>query len=267
MEFCGFIDAPLWMIELRMSEAPPGLATLKRPAGDDLAYRRRDGTSPTLLFLPGYASDMDGAKAIALDAFAAERGLAMLRFDYSGTGASGGRFEGGTLSLWLDEARGMIDTLTDGPLILIGSSMGGWIALHLALQIPERVQALIGIAAAPDFTEWGFTPQDKARLLGDGRLERRRIDSGDPQLTTRGFWESGQAMRLLGGPIAIECPVRLIHGEADDDVPLDIAMQLMARLRSADVQLKIVKGGDHRLSEPHEIEAIVRTAVELLETD
>lgn len=250
-----------------MNQTQPALAKLTSPAGVDLAYRMREGTSPTLLFLPGYASDMDGAKAAALDALAADRGLAMLRFDYSGTGSSGGQFEGGTLSAWLDEARVMIDALTDGPLMLAGSSMGGWIALHLTLQIPERVQALIGIAAAPDFTEWGFTSQDKARLLAEGRLERPSAHGGEPQLTTRGFWDSGQTLRLLDGPIAIGCPVRLIHGEADEDVPLDIAMQLMARLRSADVQLNIVKGGGHRLSEPHEIKAIVRTVAALLEPD
>ena len=249
-----------------MTEKQVGLASLKTAAGVGLAYRLREGASPTLLFLPGYASDMEGAKAVALDGFAADRGLAMLRFDYSGTGASGGRFEDGTLRRWLDEARAMIDALTDGPLVLIGSSMGAWIALHLALEIPERVHALAGIAAAPDFTEWGFTPGDKARLLADGRLERQR-DGGDSQITTRCFWESGQAMRLLDGPIAIDCPVRLIHGEADEDVPPGIAMQLMARLRSADVQLHIVKGGGHRLSEPHEIAAIVRTVAALLEPD
>ena len=250
-----------------MSETEAGLAMLKRPAGVDLAYRLREGTSPTLVFLPGYASDMDGAKVLALDTFAADRGFAMLRFDYSGTGASGGRFEDGTLSGWLDEARTMIDALTEGPLILIGSSMGGWIALHLALQMPDRVQALVGIATAPDFTDWGFTAEDKARLLADNRLERQSAHGADPQLTTRGFWESGQAMRLLGGPIAIDCPVRLIHGEADEDVPVDIAMPLMARLRSADVQLNILKGGGHRLSEPREIQVTVRTVAALMELD
>ena len=238
---------------------------LMAASGNRLAYRHRVGTGPTLLFLPGYASDMDGAKALALDAFAAERGLAMLRFDYSGTGASDGRFEDGTLDRWLGEARTMVDALTAGPLILIGSSMGGWIALHLAMAIPDRVQALVGIAAAPDFTDWGFTAEDKARLLAEGRLERPSARGGDPQRTTRAFWESGQAMRLLGGAIAVDCPVRLVHGEADADVPPDIARRLMARLRSADVQLTLVKGGGHRLSEPREIQAIVRTVAALVE--
>src|SRR5262245_25711015 len=124
-------------------------------AGRSIAYRRRKGTAPTLVFLPGYASDMEGAKALALDSFAAARGQAMLRLDYSGTGSSGGRFEDGTLDRWLDEALAAVDELTEGPLIPVGSSMGGWIALHVAQRRPERVQALVGIAAAPDFTDWG----------------------------------------------------------------------------------------------------------------
>ena len=249
-----------------LSAEQPVSGTLKTPAGVELVYHLRAGTGPTLLFLPGYAPDMEGAKALALDAFAAERGLPMLRFDYCGTGASGGRFEDGTLGGWLADARAMIDALTDGPLVLVGSSMGGWIALHLALEIPERVRALVGIAAAPDFTNWGFTPEDKARVVAEGRLERQR-EGGDPQVTTRAFWESGQAMRLLTGPIAVDCPVRLIHGELDGDVPPGIAVQLMAQLRSADVQLTIVKGGGHRLSEPHEIAAILHAIGGLLETE
>src|SRR5437763_6425225 len=129
-------------------------------AGRRIAYRVRDGAEPTLVVLPGYASDMEGAKALALDAFAERRGLAMLRFDYSGTGSSGGRFEEGTLALWLEEALAVVDQLTEGPVILVGSSMGGWIALHLAVLRPERVHALLGIAVATDFTSWGFSDGD-----------------------------------------------------------------------------------------------------------
>jgi pimeloyl-ACP methyl ester carboxylesterase len=214
-----------------------------------IAYRRRAGGPPTLMFFPGYASDMEGAKAVALDALAERRGLAMLRIDYSGTGSSPGKFEDGTLALWLEEALAAIDQLTEGPIILVGSSMGGWIALHLALLRPERVRALVGIAAAPDFTEWGFADADIAERQG----------------LTRNFWESGQQLRLLGGDIAIDCPVRLIHGECDADVPSDIALRLMGRLRSADVQLNLIKGGGHRLSEPHQIQAILRAVDALLE--
>ncbi|MBA2635160.1 MAG: alpha/beta hydrolase [Sphingomonas sp.] len=226
--------------------------------GRQLAYRLRPGGSPTLLFLPGFASDMDGAKAVALDAFAQARGLAMLRFDYSGTGLSDGSFEEGTLDRWIGEALAMLDRLTEGPVIVVGSSMGGWVALHLALQRPERVAALVGIAAAADFTDWGFSAEQKAEVERTGRI-------GAEPVVTRGFWRSGQALRLLDAPIAIDCPVRLIHGELDADVPLPIAYRLFQQLRSADVQLTIVKGGGHRLSDAHEIATILRTAAGLLE--
>ena len=221
-------------------------------AGRRIAYRLRPGSGATFLFLPGYASDMEGAKALALDAFAERRGLPMLRLDYSGTGSSGGRFEDGTLAAWLEEVLAAIDQLTVGPLIIVGSSMGGWIALHLTLLRPERVQALVGIAAAPDFTDWGFTAEQAAQLTGAGEM-------------TRGFWESGQKLLLLGHEIGIDCPVRLLHGERDEDVPLDVALKTMRALRSGDVQLNVLKGGGHRLSEPHEIDAILRTVAALLE--
>jgi len=214
-----------------------------------IAYRLRDGSSPTFIFLPGYASDMDGTKALALDSFAERRGIAMLRLDYSGTGSSGGSFEAGTLAIWLEEALAAVDQLTSGPLILIGSSMGGWIALHLALLRPERIQALVGIAAAPDFTHWGFSDADSAVTQG----------------LARGFWESGQRLLLLDRLIDIDCPVRLLHGEEDREVPVEVAVRLMRALRSSDVQLNILKGGGHRLSEPHEIRAILSAVDALLE--
>ena len=218
-------------------------------AGRAIAYRLRRANVPVILFLPGYASDMEGAKALALDAFAAERGLSMLRFDYSGAGSSAGRFEEGTLALWLEEALAVLDQLTDGEVIVVGSSMGGWIALHLALLRPDRVRALVGIAAAPDFTNWGFADGDAAVANN----------------IARGFWESGQQLLLLDHPIGVECPVRLLHGELDRDVPLDVAFRLMRALRSSDVQLNVLKGGGHRLSEPHEIRAILDTVIALLE--
>ena len=217
--------------------------------GRRIAYRLRRGKSPTIVFLPGYASDLEGAKALALDAFAEQRGLAMLRLDYSGTGSSGGTFEDGTLDAWHDEALAAIDQLTSGPLIVIGSSMGGWIAFHIALRRPDRISALVGIAAACDFTNWGF----------------RDATTAEQQGIARGFWESGQQMLLLDGQIGIDGPVRLIHGELDRDVPVSVAHRTMRALRSGNVHLTIIKGGGHRLSEPHEIDAILRTVASLLE--
>jgi pimeloyl-ACP methyl ester carboxylesterase len=223
-------------------------------AGRSIAYQSRPGLEPALMFLPGYASDMEGAKATALDAFARHRGLAMLRLDYSGTGSSAGRFEDGTLALWLEEALAALDELTHGPVILVGSSMGGWIAFHLAQLRPTRVRALVGIAAAPDFTDWGFAAEQAAQLTAETR-------------PSRAFWESGQRLLVLDGEIASDCPVRLIHGEQDEEVPLEVAFNTLRALRSSDVQLKVIKGAGHRLSEPHEIAAILHTVGSLLEPE
>ena len=242
----------------------PGIDFLDRGDGLRLALRKREGRGPTLFFLPGYASDMKGTKAVAIDAFAAQRGLAMLRFDYSGTGSSDGSFEDGTLKSWTDEATRLLDERTDGPVLLVGSSMGGWIALHLALRRPDRIAALVGIAAAPDFTDWGFSHRLKARLAS-GETLRRELPDGSSQVTTSGFWTSGQSMRLLDSDIAIDCPVRLIHGDCDETVPLDVAFRLKDKLRSADVQVTVIKGGGHRLSEAHEIDTILRTIASLVE--
>ncbi|HVF83630.1 MAG TPA: alpha/beta hydrolase [Sphingomicrobium sp.] len=231
-----------------------------------IATRTRDGSGPpTLLFLPGYASDMEGTKALSLDAWAAERGIGFIRFDYSGTGSSPGEFADGTLERWLDEALAVADGCTEGPLIPVGSSMGGWVALHLALRRPQRVRGLLGIAAAPDFTDWGYGEDDRRALAAEGRLERPNPYGGDAELTTLRFWQSGERLKLLDGEIAIDCPVRLIHGNADDEVPLEIALRLTDRLRSADVQLWMVKGGGHRLSAPHEIRTMLRAVADLLE--
>ena len=233
--------------------------------GRRVAYRLRAGSSPTLAFLPGYASDMEGTKAVALDAFAERSGIAMLRLDYSGTGSSGGRFEDGTLARWLEESLAAIDQLTQGPLIIVGSSMGGWIALHLALLRPDRLSALVGIALAPDFTQWGLSHQQKEELVSKGRIEEPNSYGPEPGVVTRDFFESGQRLLLLGSEIAIDCPVRLLHGESDEEVPLRIAFRTVRALRSSDVQLNVLKGGGHRLSEPHQIEAILRTIAALLE--
>jgi pimeloyl-ACP methyl ester carboxylesterase len=223
-----------------------------------LAYHLSPGAGPTEMFLPGYASDMSGAKAVAIEAWARATGRACLRFDYSGCGESPGAFEDGTLDRWRDDALSLIDELVDGPLLLVGSSMGGWIMLLAALARPGRIAGLVGIAPAPDFTDWGFTQAQKLTLLQDGRLEEPSPYSPRPTVTTRAFWASGEANRLMHGPIAIDAPVRLIHGQADPDVPWTRSLDLMRLIRSADVQTIFVKDGDHRLSRDADIALILR---------
>ena len=244
--------------------APP--AYLARPDGLRLAYRHSAGAGPTLVFLPGYMSDMEGGKAVALHGWAQRQGRAMLRLDYAGNGASEGRFADGTLASWRDDVLLLIDRLIDGPVVLVGSSMGGWLALLVALAQPERVAGLIGIAAAPDFTQWGFTDADKALLRTEGRIEEPAPYGDQPYVTTRAFWESGQALRLLEGEIAIDCPVRLLQGQADPDVPWDIALRTAAQLRSSDVQTLLIKDGDHRLSRDGDIALLIRTVSTLLDS-
>jgi len=247
----------------------PAAALAYFDPGDNrrIAYRYRgpEAGSPTILFLPGYASDMEGTKAESIDAFCATRGLGCLRMDYSGTGSSAGDFADGTLDRWLEEVLAAIDMLTEGPLIVAGSSMGGWLALHAALRRKDRVQGLLGIAAAPDFTEWGFSVEEKETLNADGKLERANPYGPQPSVTYLGFAASGAAHRLLYSPIDLVIPIRLVHGELDEDVPMGVPIKLLADLRSSDVQLRIIKGAGHRLSEPHEIHAILTELVGLVE--
>jgi pimeloyl-ACP methyl ester carboxylesterase len=241
------------MTELRF------LSAASRPP---LAYRRREGRGPTILFLPGYMSDMAGSKAGALDSWAAAQGRAMLRFDYSGCGLSEGDFEAQTLAGWRDDVLAMLDSV-EGPVLLVGSSMGGWLMLLAALARPERISGLVGIAAAPDFTDWGFDEAQKTALRERGRLEEPSPHGEAPYVTTRAFWESGEALKLLAGEIAIDCPVRLLHGLDDADVPWRISLTLTERLRSPDARTILVKGGDHRLSRPGDIALLIQTAESL----
>jgi pimeloyl-ACP methyl ester carboxylesterase len=233
--------------------------------GNRLACRRRSGRGPTIVFLPGYMSDMEGGKASALDGWAEAEGRAMLRFDYAGCGASEGDFEAQDLSGWRDDAVAMIDAV-EGPVVLVGSSMGGWIMLLAALARPQRVVGLLGIAAAPDFTSWGFSAEQKRVIRDEGRLAEPSPYGQQPFVTTRIFWEGGEALRLLDGEIALDCPVRLLHGLVDPDVPWRVSLDLAERLRSADVQLALVKGGDHRLSRPEDLALLVATLARLLES-
>ena len=240
-------------------------AFLARADGVRLAVSHRQGSGPTIVFLPGYMSDMQGSKALALDAWAQARGHAMLRLDYAGCGESDGRFEDGTLTGWRNDVLHAIDTLVSGPVLLVGSSMGGWLMLLVALARPDRIAFMVGIAAAPDFTAWGFSDTDKARLAAEGRIAEPSAYSDEPYVTTRGFWESGQANLLLDAPIPLDCPVRLLHGQADEDVPWDVSLRLARALRSADVQAIFVKDGDHRLSRAQDIALLIATVERLLE--
>lgn len=230
-----------------------------------LAYRHRPGTGPTVVFLPGYMSDMEGSKALALDAWAQGEGRAYLRFDYGGCGISGGEFDKQSLADWRDDVLAMIDEVAEGPVVLVGSSMGGWLMLHAALARPERVAGLVGIAAAPDFTAWGFSQEEKMAILQHGRLEKPSPYSDSNTLFTRIFWESGESLRLLQAPLAIDCPVRLLHGQADAEVPWTYSLELMKLIRSDDVQTVLVKDGDHRLSRDKDIALLIATVRGVLE--
>jgi pimeloyl-ACP methyl ester carboxylesterase len=243
---------------------------LDRGDGVELAWSRQDGTSPTVVFLSGFRSDMTGDKATALATFCAARGTAMLRFDYSGHGSSGGRFEDGTIGRWTEDALAVIDRQTEGPLILVGSSMGGWIALLAALARPDRIAGLIGIAAAPDFTEalmWeAMTFAERAALMRDG-VVHAPSQYGEPYPITRALIEDGRTRLLLNAPIAIDCPVRLLHGQQDPDVPWEMALRIAEQLNSVDVQVTLVKDGDHRLSRPQDLALLRRSLAALLGED
>jgi pimeloyl-ACP methyl ester carboxylesterase len=243
---------------------------LDRGDGTQLTWARIDGAGPTIVFLPGFRSDMTGDKATALAALCEARGQAMLRFDYSGHGASGGRFEDGTIGIWASDALAAVDHLTSGALILVGSSMGGWLALLTALKRPERIAAIVGIAAAPDFTErlmWdSMTFEERARLTRD-RVLRVPNHYGEPTPVTLALIEDGRSHLLLDNPILLDCPVRLLHGQADPDVPWEIALRIAERLTSRDVEIALIKDGDHRLSRPSDLALLRRTIAALLSPD
>lgn len=224
--------------------------------GANLAYSHTPGAGPLLVFLPGYMSDMTGSKAEALADWAAANGRACLRLDYSGCGASSGEFLDGSISRWSDDALAVIDHVAPGsPVVLIGSSMGGWIALRLGTMLGTRLAGLIGIAAAPDFTRWGLalTPADHADLARQGWFARPSDYSEAGYRYSRALIDDAPAQLLLDAQIAIDAPVRLLHGQRDDAVPWQVALDITAQLRSDDVQVTLIKDGDHRLSRPADI--------------
>ncbi len=227
---------------------------LKTPEGRHIACSRQPGRGPGVVFLGGFRSDMTGTKAAYLAGWAAERGRAFLRLDYSGHGQSGGAFEDGAIGDWFEDARAALVALTEGPQVLVGSSMGGWIALLLARAMPERVAGLVGIAAAPDFTEdsmWaGFDPDQRAALLRDGQVTLPSEYAPEGYVITRRLIEEGRSRLVLRDPLLLPFPVRLLHGTADGDVPPDVALRLLDHATGPDIRLTLVKGADHRFSAP-----------------
>jgi pimeloyl-ACP methyl ester carboxylesterase len=247
-------------------------AELSLPDGRRIAYRQRAATELTrgctgIMFLCGFRSDMTGTKASLLDSHCAARGLGFLRFDYSGHGRSSGEFTDGTIGRWTEEAVAVMDHAGDGPLILVGSSMGGWIMLLAALARPQRVAGLIGLAPAPDFTErliWDALPEaQRAEMMTRGRLEMPSQYADTPTILTRDLIEEGRRHLLLSAPVALRCPVRLLHGMADPDVPHALSLELAERLISDDVRVTLIKDGDHRLSRPQDLALLTQAVDEL----
>lgn len=244
---------------------------LPRPDGNSVAYAKTEGRAPTVVFLGGFRSDMTGTKAMALEARARKRGQAYLRFDYLGHGQSSGRFEDGTIGRWLDDSLAAIDQLTAGPLVLVGSSMGGWLSLLAAQARAERLAGLVLIAAAPDFTERmllkGLSAEERERLRREGRLERASQYSSEPSVFTWKLIEEGRHHLLLDKPLRLPCPVRLLHGQSDPDVPWEYSLQIAQHLDAPEVVTTFIKGGDHRLSTPADIARLVSMVQELVERD
>jgi pimeloyl-ACP methyl ester carboxylesterase len=262
------------MVESRLTfhgRAPynAGMTTyLTTPQGRHIAYVRTPGKEPGVVFLGGFRSDMTGSKALHLQAWAEAAGRAFLRFDYSGHGASRGAFEDGAISDWRDDALAVIETLTDGPQVLVGSSMGGWIALLLGRDTADRVAGLVGIAAAPDFTEtmWEdeFTLAERTRLMEAGVVLRPSDYSDEPYPITRRLIEDGKANLVLHGPLHLPMTVRLLQGTSDTDVPPAVALRLLDHISSPDLRLTLVRDADHRFSTPACLALIVETVEAVL---
>jgi pimeloyl-ACP methyl ester carboxylesterase len=239
--------------------------------GNALAYELLPGTSagaPGVIFLHGLMSDRGGTKAEALAAHARRRGYSFLRFDVFGHGASSGRFEEGTISRWTDDAIAVLDRLTRGPQILVGSSMGGWVMLKAALARPERIKGLIGIAAAPDFSEdlmWaGFSEAQRAALMEKGVLDVASDYDPRPYPISRAFIEDGRRNLIMREKIPLSCPVRLLHGQRDTSVPWQTSLKLAEQIQSEDAEVLLIKDGDHRLSRPQDLVHLCRTLDDLV---
>ncbi|PRX35188.1 Pimeloyl-ACP methyl ester carboxylesterase [Meinhardsimonia xiamenensis] len=240
-------------------------AFLDTPQGRRIAYHKSEGAGPGVVFLGGFRSDMTGTKALHLEAWARARGRAFLRFDYSGHGASSGRFEEGCIGDWAEDAVAAIEALTQGPQILVGSSMGGWIAILASERLgPARVAGLVGIAAAPDFTEdgfWaGFDEAQRAELVEKGQIAIPSDYEDGPYIITRRLIEEGRRHLVLRRPLGLPFPVRLLQGTEDEAVPLEVPLKLLDHADCADMRLTLVKGADHRFSDPDCLE-LIETAI------
>lgn len=236
---------------------------LELPDGRRIAYRLSEGAGPGIVFLGGFRSDMTGTKAHFLEAWARARGQAYLRFDYTGHGASSGDFLACGVGDWAHDARDAIQRLTTGPQILVGSSMGGWIALILAGWMPARIAGLVGIAAAPDFTEdsmWAaLSGDERRRLMSDGVVEVPSDYDDAPYPISRRLIEDGRQNLVLRAPLDLPFPVRLLHGTADRDVDPAVALRLLGHADGADIRLTLVKDADHRFSAPENLELLAET--------
>ncbi|MFT5538804.1 MAG: pimeloyl-ACP methyl ester carboxylesterase [Alphaproteobacteria bacterium] len=251
-------------------------AILARAGQGSIAYHRLEGAQsaagtaarPGLVFLGGFMSDMTGIKAAWLEEFAADAGLSYLRFDYTGHGHSEGPFTEGTIGSWLQDALDVLDKLTKGPQILIGSSMGGWLALLATLQRPDRVAGLVGVAAAPDFTEdlvlKELSETERGTLMRDGQVTVPSDYGEDPYIITRALIEEARAHLLLKAPITLTCPVHLLHGMKDPDVPWQTALRITEKLESDNVAVTLIKDGDHRLARPQDIARIGAAVLDMI---
>lgn len=229
--------------------------------GTRIAYAKTEGAGPTVIFCGGFLSDMTGSKATALEAHCRKRGQAFLRFDYGGHGESSGEFREGAIGGWLQDTLAVIDDLTEGPVVLIGSSMGGWIALLAALARQDRIVALIGIASAADFTDRLLPTRlgeaGLKQMMDQGFIEFPPEPGYEPLVFTQRLLEEGREHLLLGGSIGIDVPVRLLHGMKDPDVPWTLSPEIAALLTSQDVEVILVKEGDHSLSQPRDIARLI----------
>ncbi|MCV2873427.1 alpha/beta hydrolase [Defluviimonas sp. WL0050] len=242
---------------------------LKTQDGREIAYDRIDGAGPGVVFLGGFRSDKEGTKALALEAWAKRHGRAFLRFDYSGHGQSSGDFLDGCIGDWFEDARAAILELTEGPQVLVGSSMGGWISLLMAREYPEKVAGLVTIAAAPDFTEDGmwaeFSDTQRQELIEAGQVALPSDYSDEPYIITKRLIEDGRGRLVLRTPLNLPMPVRMLQGTADADVPVSVAVRLIEHATGPDIRLTLVKDADHRFSTPECLKLIELSVLKVIQ--